>query len=327
VFANKSIVGGVAETLGFGANELSGTQVEDFPYYFIKDPSANDFEKNFNIYLTHTYYHTAPAPSTNCLAKHGSPLYTSELTQLGWKEFRLTLGLALMADGFFSHFTEDPWYEEFSVNPVTGVADPLAASQPQNRHWMGQPLGKFRRIYTETAFEPADAVLTQLGKTASLNGDYTLCFTASMPKPKRVVQFGLGDRTRSTLIPTKPKRFVYTFYGQTGTKDIRIDTSEGVTVSDIYLFKGTANLLRRDFEKAVVFANMGKQSVTVAPAPGERWMRIKGNGGNLDPTNDGTVYDGNQSNSFVLPAEDAAILVKLSGSLPPPQAPRGLRVE
>gem|GEM_PF-1749603 len=324
-FANKSIVGGVPDAMGFAANGLSGSQMEDWPYFFkdITNPNL-DYEANFSDYLTHAYYHSAPSPYTECLYKHGTALYTSEGAPYGWQEFRLALGSALLGDGYFGQKADDPWYEEYSVDPATGRADPI--STPQHKHWMGKALGKFERIYDATAFESNDAVLRETDVTIGLSGNYTLCFTASTPKTE-IVDFGLGYPGRNIVVPTSPKKFVFTFYNQTGNRPIRIEGG-GVSVSDVYLFKGTADLLRRDFEKAVVFVNLGNESKTIVVPAGERLMRIQGNGGVLDPVNNGAVYDGNESDSFDLPAKDAAILVRLS-SVPagPPRAPRGLRVE
>jgi len=323
-FENKSLVGGVPDAMGFAANGLSGNQMEDWPYFF-KNKTDTDYEANFSDYLTHAYYHPAPSPYTECLYKHGTPLYTSIGATYSWQEFRFALGSALLADGYFGQKAEDPWYEEYSVDPATGRADPLS-TPPQHKHWMGKALEKFERIYDATAFESNDAVLKQTGRMTALSGNYTLCFTASTPKTE-MVNFGLGYAGRNILVPTSPKKFVFTFYNQTGTKDIEI-SGGGVSVSDVYLFEGTADLLRRDFEKAVVFVNFGNESKRVVVPAGERLMRIQGNGGVLDPVNNGEVYDGNESDFFDLPAKDAAILVRLS-SVPagPPRAPRGLKVE
>lgn len=80
--------------------------------------------------------------------------------------FRFALALALTSCGFYGHHTRyvpDAWWEEFALDPVTGIpADPTDIDDVNaKRGWMGLPWTKFRRIYNPDNFQLADAVYSQ----------------------------------------------------------------------------------------------------------------------------------------------------------------------
>ena len=88
--------------------------------------------------------------------------------------FRMALTMALMEGGYFglhSEMASHAWWDEYAVytNPKAAnfgraVPDSNAAAVRANRGWLGQPTGKFERVY--------DAALVQPGRSIVANGTF-----------------------------------------------------------------------------------------------------------------------------------------------------------
>jgi hypothetical protein len=96
------------------------------------------------------------------------------------RPFRFALTMALMDDGYFGTHSElvgHAWWDEYAV-----YADPKAShfgrAVPQsnaaairaNRGWLGQPRGKFERVYDETLFQANKNLLANGTFDNNING-------------------------------------------------------------------------------------------------------------------------------------------------------------
>ncbi|HEX5787881.1 MAG TPA: SdrD B-like domain-containing protein, partial [Woeseiaceae bacterium] len=114
------------------------------------------------------------------LSKTPTKLYPAKTGATSNAPFRLALALTLMDDGYFgthSNVAADAWYDEYAVNVQKGSANYGAAipksnaSQVrQNRGWLGNALGPFRRIYDDAAFAASKNLLNNGGFDGGING-------------------------------------------------------------------------------------------------------------------------------------------------------------
>jgi hypothetical protein len=139
----------------------------------------------------------------------------------------------------------------------------------------------------------------------SSSTSYTLCFAV---KSSRLREFGVqfGSGTMQTMLsgPTW-KSHVLTFPASAGDNMITFylgRESSDIWFDEVYLFKGNADVFRRDFENGTVFVNATSVRRTISTSGSFR--RIKGT---QDPINDGS-FVGSQ---LTIPAYDAAILVRV----------------
>jgi hypothetical protein len=135
-------------------------------------------------------------------------------------------------------------------------------------------------------------------------GTYTLCFAVKASRIREFgVQFGNGVmqtitagtswNSHTLTFHTGPRNNAIKFYLGRETSDIWFD--------EVYLFKGNADVFRRDFDNGTVFVNATSTSRTIST--NGTFLRIKGT---QDPINDGSAV----GPQLTLPAYDAAILVR-----------------
>lgn len=139
--------------------------------------------------------------------------------------------------------------------------------------------------------------------------DYTLAFSAKS-SALRQIQVQLGDVDQGALVSTGWRNYVMTFRVPT-TGDYRPSFLVGrensqLWLDEVYLFKGTPNVFRRDFENGIVIVNASPVAQQVSL--GGTFQRIKGT---QDPINNG----GTVSGTITIGAYDAAILVRPEGKL------------
>ena len=140
--------------------------------------------------------------------------------------------------------------------------------------------------------------------SSSTSATYTLCFTVKSSRTREFgVQFGSG--TMQTIVSgTTWLSHTLTFEAEAGINTITFNLGRescGMSFDKVYLFKGNADVLRRDFQNGTVFVNASSAPRTINPHG--KFLRIKGT---QDPINDGSSV----GLELTIPAYDAAILVR-----------------
>ena len=171
-FPSFAIVGGVQ--LSGGYDSLSGVQIEGFPNGQLWK-GIDDFSQ-FNTMMSTYLYRMkrsdkGPAMVQNLL-KFGTTLYpTHSVSRYGNAPARLGLALTTMDGGFFHHENTstyvDTWYDEYAVDSNPSSANFGNALQKSdyrtvrsNTGWLGQPTGKFQRLYDANQFKLSNATST-----------------------------------------------------------------------------------------------------------------------------------------------------------------------
>ncbi len=144
------------------------------------------------------------------------------------------------------------------------------------------------------------------GPTVSLTGgvEYTLAFAAKASKI-RTLQAALGDVIETITVPDEWVRRVVTFEApRTGNYRLSFNVGKEdsvVWIDSVYLFRGNADVLRRDFDNATVVVNATPSRRTVDL--GGTFRRIRGTG--QDPINDGSTV-----RQVTIEPYDSAILIR-----------------
>jgi hypothetical protein len=134
---------------------------------------------------------------------------------------------------------------------------------------------------------------------------YTLCFAV---KSSRVREFAVqfGTATAQTIISGPNwQSHTLTFQTTAGAQPVKFylgTENSDLWVDEIYLFHGSADVFRRDFQNGTVFVNATSAPRTVATKGSFR--RIKGT---QDPVNNGASVGA----QLTVPAYDSAILVRV----------------
>ncbi len=134
---------------------------------------------------------------------------------------------------------------------------------------------------------------------------YTLCFAV---KSSQVREFGVqfGGGTMQTIVSDpRWKSHTVTFEADEGDNTVNFylgrESSE-MWFDEVYLFKGDADVFRRDFENGTVFVNGTATRQTIDT--NGKFRRIKGT---QDPVNDGSAV----GPQLTLPPYDAAVLIRV----------------
>ncbi len=159
---------------------------------------------------------------------------------------------------------------------------------------------------------------------ASVNGNavnitggvpYTLAFSARSSEI-RDIKVSLGNDSFPVPIGPHWRRYVVTMTptstGSTRLKFIVGGENSELWFDSVYLFRGDANVFRREFEHGVALSNATAQSRTIQVGTGLR--RISG-------TQDPTVNNGSRVSSVALPPYDGIVLVREDGQSAPSPDP------
>lgn len=134
---------------------------------------------------------------------------------------------------------------------------------------------------------------------------YTVCFAVKSSAVREFgVQFGRGTM-QSLISDPRWKSHTITFQADAGNNTLNFYLGRESTemwFDEVYLFKGNADVFRRDFNNGSVFVNATAVSQTINT--NGKFRRIKGR---QDPVNDGSTV----GPQLTLPAYDAAILVRV----------------
>lgn len=169
-FPGFVIVGGVQ--LSGGYDSLNGTQIEGFPNGQLWKTIDNFGEINSMIstYLVRMGRSEYGPAMVQNLLKFGTALYpTHGRSRYGNAPMRLGLGLTAMDAGFFHHENTrqivDTWYDEYSVvtnRSAPNYGEALVKSDYRqvrnNTGWLGQPRGRFQRLYNANSFNVSNAI-------------------------------------------------------------------------------------------------------------------------------------------------------------------------
>lgn len=148
------------------------------------------------------------------------------------------------------------------------------------------------------------------GPSVTLNKGtyYTLVFTAKAGSD-RIVKAQVGSYGEQFYVGTSWRRYVMSFpAADSSSQKVSFyvgQESTTVNLDSVYLFKGNANVFRRDFDNGIVVTNGTPSSVTVNL--GGTFQRISGK---QDPS----TNNGQSLSQVTIPAWDAAILVRPKGT-------------
>ena len=199
----------------------------------------------------------------------------------------------LIANGGFESGL-GPWQgNKVSVKVTTNAADVLKGTKALH---ISKPNSYVSKVTGATA----------KGPTVHLTGgvDYTLAFAAKA-SDIRIIQVAMGNQSELMDIADTWVRRVFTFTApSTGNYQLKFSVgreSTDVWIDEIYLFKGNADVFRRDFDNAVVVVNATPSARTVDL--GGTFERILGTG--QDPINNGATVK-----KVTIGPYDSAILVR-----------------
>ncbi len=134
---------------------------------------------------------------------------------------------------------------------------------------------------------------------------YTVCFAVKSSAVREFgVQFGTGTMQK-IMSDNKWKSHTITFEAKGGSNTLNFYVGRESTrmwFDEVYVFRGNADVFRRDFENGTVFVNATSEARAIQT--NGKFRRIKGT---QDPVNDGS----NVGSQLTLPAYDAAILIRV----------------
>lgn len=180
----KYVLAGVHDGRGF--NSAHGTQVENWLDYgngdYKPNPKYDKLNDLFATYLFNMAERSQGPALVHNLTKTPTKLYPGKAGSQATnnRPFRLALALTLMDDGYFglhSDVAPDAWWDEYAVDVQKGsstygkaISKSNVAQVRQNRGWLGNPLGSFRRIYTDTNFAPTKSLIGNGTFDSNTNG-------------------------------------------------------------------------------------------------------------------------------------------------------------
>ena len=146
--------------------------------------------------------------------------------------------------------------------------------------------------------------------------EYTIAFAARASE-EREIRVSLGSFNDQIPIGTNWRRYVMSFRQGNGTNSgINFQVGRENTemwLDSVFVFEGSANVLRREFENGIVLANATPLAKTVNL--GDTFQKINGR-------QDSAVNNGKVVTQVTLPPYDGILLVRLDpNSAPPPDDP------
>jgi len=140
------------------------------------------------------------------------------------------------------------------------------------------------------------------------NQEYTLCFSVYNENPERIIKVKLGSFSQKIFATPGWSKHVLNWKEKSGgNPEISFEIGGELTkilVDQLYLFAGTADIFRRDFENGIILANASATPQTIKLE--KSYQRILGN---LDTT----ANNGQTVTEVTIPAHDGLFLIKASG--------------
>ncbi len=372
------IMAGLHDARGYSAN--NGIQMENWLDFgngdFRPNPQYEQLNSMFATYLYNLRERDIQPPIAHNLTKTPTRQYKDGTQANSNAPFRLGLALTLMDDGYFgthAGVTADAWWDEYAVdaNPNspnfgTAVDKDNLAQIHAHKGWLGDPLGKFTRVYDSAQFAKSKNMLSNgsleynvnswsgnnvsvsasnnayegsgamhVSKMQSYNRnvygavvrsealrltagrEYTVSFMARAAEA-REIRVALGALNEKIPVGTNWRRYVLSFR-QDSNQNTALNLQVGrentnVWFDSLYVFEGSANVFRRDFENGIVLANASPLPKTIEL--GGTFRKIRGR-------QDTAINNGTNVNKVTLNGYDGVLLVRLGGSAspPPPQNP------
>ena len=139
--------------------------------------------------------------------------------------------------------------------------------------------------------------------TTAASTPYTAVFSARASE-YRVIRLSLGKETFPVPVSERWRRYVVTMHPGSSTTRLKFEVGgedTEVWLDSVYLFRGDANVFKREFENGIAIANATAQSRTVQVGSGFR---------RIDGTQDRTVNNGTAVTSVTLAPYDGIVLVR-----------------
>jgi 5-hydroxyisourate hydrolase-like protein (transthyretin family) len=370
------IMAGLHDARGYAAN--NGIQMENWLDFgngdFKPNPQYEQINSMFATYLFNMRERDIQPPIAHNLTKTPTRMYKDGTQAASNAPFRLGLAMTLMDDGYFgthAGVTADAWWDEYAVDvnpnsPNFGRAADKNNLTQVNSHkgWLGDPLGKFTRVYDSTKFARSKNMLangslesgvnswsgSNVSVSASNNAhegsgamhvskmrsynknvygatvrsealrltagvEYTVSFMARAAEP-REMRVSLGSLNEKIPVGKNWRRYVLSFR-QVGNQNTALNLQVGredttVWFDSLYVFTGSANVFRRDFENGIVLANASPLPKTIEL--GGTFRKIRG-------SQDTNINDGTNVTKVTLNGYDGVLLIRLGGSTPAPTTP------
>ncbi|BFM06559.1 hypothetical protein [Halioxenophilus aromaticivorans] len=166
------------------------------------------------------------------------------------------------------------------------------------------------QISKHTSFQSSLSGAMVKGPSASLtkNQWYTLVFTARA-NDHRIVKANVGGHGERFLVGNTWRRYIMSFKAKaSGSNRISFNVGQdniALNLDTVHLFKGNANVFRRDFQNGIVVVNGSDTTVNVNL--GGTFQKILG-------TQDPSFNNGQSLNTLSLTGYDAAVLIRPKGS-------------
>ena len=157
----------------------------------------------------------------------------------------------------------------------------------------------YQRDFWETQIKSPPVTVTR-------NTQYTLVFSAKSSSI-RDISVGVGSHGERFMLGPQWQRFVVPFTAKNNSTapinfNVGRENSE-IWLDSVHVFKGNANVFRRDFDNGIVVVNA---------TPNSRTINLNGTFKRINGTQD-NVNNGATVTSVTLPAYDAAVLVRPAG--------------
>jgi hypothetical protein len=169
-----------------GYESTHGNQLEGWLDYgnpdFSPSPLYRKVNEMFARYLFNTSDRRTGPALVQALTKTPTKQYPGNAGSAATTNapFRFALAMALMEDGYFgthSRLAGHAWWDEYAVysdptdsNFGAAVQGTDAAAIRVNRGWLGQPVGKFERVYKESQFRSGRSMISNGTFDKNING-------------------------------------------------------------------------------------------------------------------------------------------------------------
>lgn len=175
-----------------GYTDLNGTQCEGYPNVttsYVSPPKYFLSDQKFASYSYHLHHYAYGPVYTEVLSKTPTLIYP--LLENGGtpptsnSPFRYSFGMTLLENGSYGQKrpgVHDPWWDEYSVDVVSGsptfgqaiynddTKTTQIAKVRAHTGWLGSPLGVRTRIFARSAFDVSKTLLPNAGFESGLGG-------------------------------------------------------------------------------------------------------------------------------------------------------------
>jgi hypothetical protein len=177
-------------------------------------------------------------------------------------------------------------------------------------NWTGRGVSisdsAFKGLGALSVYAENKPVVTYTSENELDPGEYTLCFAVRSPEMSRFRVSFNNQRTDMICSPEWEKRVMVFRVDEKDTINLTFQQHEfgnRFSLDCVYLFKGNANILMREFENAVVYLNGTSEIQRIEMDLVHKYKKIQG-------TQDPLINDGSEVTWVEIDPYDAVILVK-----------------